>query len=309
MAGLHVAVAIVGFRNPGDITHCLGALADSSHADFEVIICENGGAKAYADLTAALPHGLPGGQAIRAVEAPGNVGYAGGVNICLRETPDADAWWVLNPDTCPEPGALAAMVARLSVGDCDAVGCTVYLPNGRIQSHGGLWRSWLARTESIGLGEPSTAPAETRKIEARQTYLNGASMLVGRRFIETVGLMREEYFLYCEEVEWCQRGLGLGMRLGFAPEARVLHDQGSTTGAGGAIRSRGRMPIYLSERNLMLMTRDCFPGRLPVAAAAAFALLFLQYGRRGAWKQLGYGLAGWLAGLRNQRGAPAWAEA
>jgi len=306
---LHVAVAIVGFRNREDIALCLTALASSTHADFEVIICENGGLAAYETLVESLPGALPGGQKVRAVLAPSNGGYAGGVNICLRETADADAWWVLNPDTSPEPGALAAMAKRLAMGDCEAVGCTVYLPNGKIQSHGGLWRSWLARTESIGLGEQLDAPVDVGRIEARQTYLNGASMLVGRRWVETVGMMREEYFLYCEEVEWCQRGLHLHMRLGFVPEARVLHAQGSTTGAGGDVRNRRRLPIYLSERNLMLMTRDCFPLHLPVAALAAFALLFLQYARRGAWRQLGYGLDGWQAGLRNQRGIPNWVEA
>jgi hypothetical protein len=50
---MHVAVAIVGFRNEGDIVRCLGALEASTHRDFEIVICENGGPEAYARLTAA----------------------------------------------------------------------------------------------------------------------------------------------------------------------------------------------------------------------------------------------------------------
>jgi len=306
---MHVVVAIVGYRNAGDIVQCLRALDRSTHDDFEVVICENGGPDAYAELEAALPRALSKGQPVRALLAPGNLGYAGGVNACLRDRPGADAWWVLNPDTSPEPNALAAMIARLARGDCAAVGCTVYLPDGRVQSYGGLWRPWLARTESIGLGSRLDTPIDPAMVEARQTYLNGASMLIGRDFVDRVGLMREDYFLYCEEVEWCQRGLARGLRLGFALDGRVLHAQGSTTGAGGDIRERRRMPIYLSERNLMLITRDCFPGLAPVAALAGFALLFAQFARRGAWKQLGYGLAGWWAGLRGERGVPDWAGA
>ncbi len=303
---MHVAVSIVGFRNPDDIVGCLAALDRSTYADFEVIICENGGAEAFEALRQVLPDQLAGGQLVRAVLAPGNLGYAGGVNVCIRETPGADAWWVLNPDTQPDPAAMELLVARLSVGDCEAVGSTIYLPDERVQSHGGCWRPWLARAKSIGHGSLLSVRPDPAVIEREQNYLNGASMMIGRRFLDVVGPMREEYFLYCEEVEWCLRGVQLGMRLGFAPGAFVLHHVGTTTGSYADIRKRPKTPIYLNERNKMLTTRDVFPGLLPVAALGSFALIFLRFGRRGAWRQVGYAVGGWLAGLGNLRGAPTW---
>lgn len=305
---MHVAVCIVAFRNVDDIRSCLGALASSAHQDFEVVICENGGQGAYDALLAALPAALPGGQPVRAVRASHNLGYAGGVNVCLQEAASADAWWILNPDTLPTASSLAGLVARLQVGDCDAVGNTVYLPDGRVQSHGGRWRPWLARAVSIGHGTPHGGAVDPVRIEAEQSYLNGASMMIGRRFLATIGPMREDYFLYCEEVEWCLRGLRHGMRLGYAPGADVLHEAGTTTGSYDNIRSRPRTPIYLGERNKMLTTRDCFPSRLPVAAAAALMLLCLRFGRARAWRQLGYALSGWAGGLRGERGPPAWLD-
>ena len=305
---LHVAVAIVGYRNAADIVRCLAALAASQHADFEVVICENGGPDAFAALTAAIPTVLPGGQPVRALQAPGNLGFAGGVNVCLREARDADAWWVLNPDTEPGPGSLAAKVERLARGDVAAVGCTLYRPNGRVQSHGGRWRPWLARAESIGHGDPWPAQPNAAQVEAAQNYLNGAAMLIGRRFVEAVGPMREDYFLYCEEVAWCLDGAAAGLKLGYAENAAVLHHQGTTTGAGEDPIRRPRMPIYLGERNKLLVTRDCFPARLPAAALAALSLALLRYGRAGAWRQLSYALSGWAAGLRGARGAGPWAS-
>ena len=230
----------------------------------------------------------------------------GGVNIGMRSSPDADAWWVLNPDTKPEAEALSAKVARLAKGDCDAVGCTLYRPNGKIQSHGGRWRAWFARAESIGIGDSLDCAVDPLMIERDQSYLNGAAMLVGRRFLQVAGMMREEYFLYCEEVEWCLRGAKLGLRLGYAPEARVLHAQGTTTGAGEEIRRRPRTPIYLSARNAVLLTRDLYVLRLPIAVVALAGQLLLRYARHGAWRQLGHGLSGIAAGVRNERGAPKW---
>jgi len=303
---MHVTVCIVGFRNVGDIQGCLEALAGSTHADFDVVICENGGPEAFEALRAGIPTTLGEGRSVRAILAPGNLGYAGGVNACMALAPDSDAWWVLNPDTHPEPQAMALQVARLAAGDCEAVGSTIYLSDGRVQSHGGRWRPWLARAESIGHGSALDMVPDPADIERTQNYLNGASMMMSRRFLQTVGPMREEYFLYCEEVEWCLRGGKLGMRLGFAPGARVLHYAGTTTGSYDDMRRRPRAPIYLNERNKMLTTRDVFPARLPIASLASLALIFLRFGRRGAWRQVGYGLSGWIAGMRNRRGAPSW---
>lgn len=305
---MHVAVALVAYRNPDDIVRCLAALERSTYTDFEIIICENGGAAAYDALVEKIADRLPGGQTVRVVSTGQNLGYAGGVNICLEQTPGADAWWVLNPDTEPHPDSMELQVDRLRRGDCEAVGCTLYLPDMRVQSYGGRWLGWLARAESMGHGDPLDEPWNPQRVEQAQAYLNGASMMIGRRFLETVGPMREDYFLYCEEVEWCLRGRRKGMRLGFAAGALVLHHQGTSTGNARDIRNKSRPPVYLNERNKLHVTRDIFPGRLPVAALAILASLFVRYGRRGAWRQLGYGIAGWAAGLRGERGIPAWMD-
>ncbi len=307
---MHVAVAIVGFRNLDDIAKCLRALARSTHADFEVVICENGGHAAFEALKAGVPGELPGGQLVRLVEAPGNLGFAGGVNVCIAATPEADAWWVLNPDTEVEPGALAAMVERLEVGDCDAVGGVLARSDDTAQAFGGLWRPWLARAEAIGRGLPiGSGAGMAAEVERTQNFIMGASLLAGRRFVEATGPMREDYFLYGEEAEWCYRATRLGMRLGFAPKAVVRHNQGATTGSGQAVSRRPRLPVFLDERNKMLITRDHFPARLPVVAVAALGLLFLRYGVKGRGNALNHALGGWWSGLRNQRGRPSFVPA
>jgi hypothetical protein len=303
---MSIAVCIVGFRNPADIARCLEALGASTWRDFRVVICENGGAEAAAALRAAVPMTLPGGQAVEIVTAPRNLGYAGGVNVCLAQAPGATGWWVLNPDTQPAPDALEEMVSRLNLGTCEAVGCTICTPDGVVESRGGQWRPALARAVSLEHGKALDAPFDTAAIEQRLSYLSGASMLVGPAFLQTVGPMREDYFLYAEEVEWCLRGQALGLRLGVAPAARVVHHQGSTTGSVAEIAGRSRTSVYLDERNKLLVTRDRFPGLFPVAAMGSFVLIFLRFGRRRAWKQLGWALQGWMAALANRRGPPDW---
>jgi len=301
-----VAVAIVGYRNVADILACLDALSASTYDDFEVIICENGGKAAYEDLQRSLPSTLKGGQMLRAVMARKNLGFAGGVNVCLSETPDAEAWWILNPDTQPAAGALGAKVRRLAKGDCDAVGCIIHLPIGKVQSYGGRWSPILGRSKALGRGADPFAAVDACWVERTQNYIDGAAMLVSRRFVDVVGPMREDYFLYCEEVEWCLRALNGGLRLGFAADAKVFHRQGATTGASGDAHKVAKLPLYLTMRNTILLTRDRTPRWTPVAGIALLAVLVRRFALRGAWRQFGHGFIGLVAGMRNERGAPQW---
>jgi N-acetylglucosaminyl-diphospho-decaprenol L-rhamnosyltransferase len=301
---MHVAIAIVGFRNAEDVTNCLQALVRSTFADYDIVICENGGSRAFAALKALTPDRMPGGQPVRLIEAPTNLGFAGGVNVCIAASSDVDAVWVLNPDTEPDPKALAALVARLDLGDCDAVGGLLVGGDGRVQAVGGRWRPWLARCESMGMGSGVGDRFDVAAVERAQNYILGASLLASRRFLRATGPMREDYFLYAEEVEWCLRGIAGGMKLGFTPDAVVVHHQGATTGSGAALSKRPRLPSYLEERNKILLIRDRYPRRLPIAALAALLILSWRYGVRGRGGSLGHALAGWWSGLRNRRGRP-----
>ncbi len=303
---MHISVVIVGFQNPSDILRCLAALSRSTYSAFDVVVCENGGERALAQLSAVLPTKLAGGQSVRAIGAHDNPGYAGGVNACIATVGNSDAWWILNPDTEPSVDTMALMVERLARGDCDATGCSILRSASEVQSHGGRWRPWLARAESIGRGEPEGTRPNEYEVERRQNYISGASLMFTPRFLQVTGPMREDYFLYGEEVEWCLRGVQRGMRLGFAAGAQVLHHAGTTTGSSEDIRVRPRLPIFLDERNKMLITHDRFRRRLPLAAIAAFLLIWLRFARRGAWRQTGHAIQGWWDGLANRRGKPAW---
>lgn len=299
-----VAVCIVSFRSAMDVALCVAALERLTYPDFEIVVCENGGPSAFADLQKRLPKELAGGQSIMLVEAPGNIGYAGGCNLAMAQRPDAEAWWIVNPDAEPDPDALRALMARLAQGDVQAVGGSLIFPDGRTQGHGGVWSPYTGQTTSIDYGTRSAANAAN--VEAQQNYLLGASMLISRTFFSTVGPMREDYFLYCEEVEWFMRGAHRGMKLGFAPGARVVHRQGAITGSGRSVRDRPKLPIYLDDRNKLHLVRDT--GGPPSAIMAVILALHAlwKYPRKFAWRQLSYSLSGIVAGLRGERGVPRW---
>ena len=302
-----VAIIIVSYRSAGDIAQCFAALERSTYRGFRVVICENGGPEAFQSLRETLPERLKGGQAVEFLLAPDNLGYAGGINYCLDHTGPAAAFWILNPDTEPEPGALAAMMARLEQNDCSAVGHDLVLSNGRLASlGGGRIGRWSARPISISHGLPRQPDVDAKAIEASLDYIIGASMLISPGFLERAGRMREDYFLYCEETEWCLRAKLKGEKIGYARDAVVLHAHGTSTGGGGGLNTRSRTAVYLAERNRILLIRDLFPQRMLHVAPLSLLHVLVRYGKARAWRQTSYALSGWLAGLRNERGKPPW---
>lgn len=317
----NTVVAIVGYRNAGDIRHCLSALSRSAETRFAISICENGGAAAYDALIAALDglvepasetpaiiegrvlktwsgRLLPHLQQVQIHLANANLGYAGGVNVCIRQIDPSEQWsavWVLNPDTEPHTDALGALIERVGQG-YDIVGSRlVYKATNEIQSCGCRWRPIIAR--GLNLGTDSTPQS---KIERGMNYASGASLFVTRDFVENVGLMDERYFLYCEEIDWCLRRKT--RRIGCAYDSVVYHIGSSSIGDSAKVRNA--LAVYLDERNRLLLTRRFYPWHYPIVVFTTLGVLTIKCLQAGLLKNFLVALSGWWAGIRGEVGPP-----
>ena len=158
LADLEVPIVIVGFGHSDDIIKCLGAVAKQRDCPkFGVFICENGGPAAFDALVKALSE--KGGPCEGAVEhadpvsndfvrahrlrlagaqtpvvigqARDNFGFAGGTNAWVRPLLAEPGWtavWILNPDTWPEPDALAELVNYSRMRGKGMVGSRLMIP-------------------------------------------------------------------------------------------------------------------------------------------------------------------------------------
>ena len=318
-SAFHVAVIMVGFRNAADIELAVGCLRRIDYRHFSVHICENGGRDAFVAVARVLgAASIAAGANDVAVTldsvngsfdatvhlAPDNLGYAGGVNYCLARLAHWSAIWILNPDTQADPGALQALVDRLVAGGYGVVGSRLVNPmTNQVQLYGGRWRPWMARGLNIGMGADPAIVPDSAAVEREMDYVNGASMLVSRSFIDSVGLMNEDYFLYCEEIDWC---LARGEhRIGYAHDSLVHHAHGSTIGSSKNKRLRSRLSVYLDERNKLLLTRRRIASIYPIVLVITL-ILTMQYLWHGAFRNFGHALSGWWAGLRGEIGKPNW---
>jgi N-acetylglucosaminyl-diphospho-decaprenol L-rhamnosyltransferase len=329
-----VVVAIVSTNDIHNILGCLKSLTTSTHRNFWIVICENGGPEAFdrARKSFAETNFIREGkvqcrdvslvgwtqghvdfyladwkQPVTLLRSAKNLGYAGGVNACIVAAANApwDAVWVLNPDTFPEPDALAALVRRQKEGNYGMVGSRlVFVASGLVQAWGGLlWFPLLGRGRLLGFNQPADTMPDIADIERRMACISGASMYVTRAYVETIGMMDEEFFVYDEDVDWCQRRGSF--RLGYAHDSLVRHIHGATAGASSTHKaSRSRFNIYLTERNRILLARKRFGAQWPLFAGIVLLQTSEHLIRVRSFRQFSFAVEGWWAGVRGETGAP-----
>jgi GT2 family glycosyltransferase len=280
-----VCIVTLNWNNAPDTIACVESLRALDPAGLRIVICDNASRSDAVEALRAwgrtLPGGLPessaplppapqAGQAgppgaVVLVHTGGNLGYAGGMNVGIRHAlgdPGVQFVWILNNDTVVAPDALGHLLARVSaderIGICGST--LVYFDKRQqVQAFGGAaYLPWRAR--SMALGAFSTVadiPQDPAATERRMAYVNGASMLVSRAFVERVGLMDESYFLYSEEHDWAHRGRRLGFRLGYAPASRVFHKHGATIGTSPSGGSE--LSLFYLYRNKLLFAARHYP--------------------------------------------------
>jgi GT2 family glycosyltransferase len=205
------------------------------------------------------------------IRSGANLGFAGGNNVGIRLAwPEQyDYFWLLNSDTVIETDTLMHLVARAQQDSAiGIVGSTLlyYTAPTQVQAMGGaIFDADRMVAGHVGINLPlADVPASPAAIEAEMAYVVGASMLVSRSFIEQIGLMQEDYFLYFEELDWAMRAQGK-FRMGYAPQSRVYHKVGASSADTASWFS-----MRLLYRNRLKFVSRFFPARVSAAIRYLF---------------------------------------
>jgi GT2 family glycosyltransferase len=207
-----------------------------------------------------------------------NLGFAGGNNAGLKfalARGDFDYAWLLNNDTVVEPSSLTHLVKKMqssrSVGICGSTLLYDHDPERGVQ--GAVYNRWFARTRLYRSGARVHAPIDEDALARKIDYVVGASMLVPKAFLEEIGLMSDEYFLYFEELDWLIRAQP---NYGFAHASRsiVRHKGGATTGASPVTKSL--IGEYYGTRSRILFTRKFYPYALPTVVLSILVSALAQ---------------------------------
>lgn len=241
-----VSVAILSWNGRQHLETCLEALAAQHDpgVPWEVLVLDNGSTDGTAEwLRRRHPE-------VRLVESRHNLGFCAG-NQRLVERAEGDAVALLNNDTRPQPGWLAALVdaLRAAPGDVAAVsGLIVDWEGERLDFARGVM-TFDGHAFQLGFRRrldrlaPGTVPADGAEL----LFPCGGNMLVRRRSFLAAGGFDRDYFAYLEDVDLGWRLWIGGERVLFARDAVVRHRSSATSDLLGLF-NRG----FLFERNAFL---------------------------------------------------------
>jgi len=291
--GGHAAVVVLHWGDKTATLACLGSVARLELAARPLVVIDNGTGGLSPDEVASA---APGAEFIA---VPENLGFAAGSNLGIRRALAAGADFVLllNNDATLDPACLTALVrVARSAPDVAAVGAKVLsAADPRI-----VWLAWgrltyrAALVEFVGRGQADGPRfGEVREVD----WVPGCAMLLTRAAIARVGLLDERFFAYHEDVDWCTAARAHGLRILFAPDARVIHlGEGSLAPRGSANPAR-----YLSARNTVLFARKHARARewmrLALTIGASLPPEVIRRWRRGEGRAIALLLRGYRDGL------------
>lgn len=232
-----------------------------------------------------------------------NLGYAAACNIGLSHVSN-DLILFLNPDCQLDKHAVAEMKHDLLSGaDVGMTGGLLLNPDGSEQGGGrrAIPTPWRSFVRAFGLYRLSKRwprlfndfylhelplPEKAQEVEA----ISGACMMVKRKAVDDVGLWDEEYFLHCEDLDWCMRFRIKGWKILFVPSARITHALGTC--------SKGR-PLFVEwhkHKGMMRFYRKFFLHQYPYGLMWLVGLgVWMRFSFVSLFKLIGLGRAKFVA--------------
>jgi GT2 family glycosyltransferase len=214
-----------------------------------------------------------------------NRGFAAGNNVGLRHillSQTAKYVWILNNDVVVARDALRELVLSGESGsNVGGVGGTMYeyANSEKVDSAGGgTFAPW--RGMGVTVTRAGTRASSNGESEPALDFLTGGCLLVPLVSISRVGLMDESYFMYGEDVDFSLRMRQAGLKLAYAPAARVWHKGGAST-----IHRSARHDYYI-VRNSLHLVRKYYPKMLPIATMYIVYQCALPKMVRRQWQRL-----------------------
>lgn len=216
------SIVIPVFNQFAHTLQCLRALAaPPPRAAVEIIVVDDGSS----DETAACLAQVAGLRYHRRAENGGFIAACNDGAALAR----GEYLAFLNNDTVPQPGWLDAMLGTFDAHPgTGLVGAQLLYPDGRLQEAGGIV---FADGSGWNYGR-FDAPDDPRYSFVRDVdYCSGAAIAVPRALFASLGGFDRRYApAYYEDTDLAFAVRAAGLRVLYQPAARVVHDEGATSG-------------------------------------------------------------------------------
>ena len=212
-----IAAVVVTFNRKALLMECMDALLNQTYPVDRIYLVDNASTDGTPDALADA--GFIGHPKIEYVRLPDNTGGAGGFyeGMKLAHEGAFDWVWVMDDDAEPMPDALALLLSTKtpsSLDGCAALcgvkvgldGVPQYVHRGRFES--GVGPIPLTETEAM--------------TEQTISYASFVGLLINSKAVDQIGYPLPEFFIWFDDVEYCQR-LKLVGPIYYNPQSVILH--------------------------------------------------------------------------------------
>ena len=255
-----VWIVVLNYNGADDTLQCIESIYKLDYDNFDVIVLDNHSKDNSEQVIESFKRTHPEYPFVFK-ETGKNGGYAAGNNIGIRyaiQYPDTAYVWILNNDTLVTPNSLRLMINKMEtdprIGICGSK--LVYSwDRSRVQAYGGKYNP------VTGISRYVKDRTKLHEID----HVIGASTLVSRNFLEVVGLICEDYFLYTEEIDWALRAKNK-FKVSCSIDSVVYHKEGASIGLdhGKGTGEISDLGFYYSVRNRLLLSRKFYPYFYPL---------------------------------------------
>ncbi|WP_069657823.1 glycosyltransferase family 2 protein [Arcticibacter eurypsychrophilus] len=241
-----VSVITVNYNQP-EVTETMlkSIFRLNKYANLEIIVVDNGSRD---DPTPKWRQNHP--SSITFIRSQINLGFAGGNNLAAAVA-TGDYLFFVNNDTEFTEGLIESLVYILDRNP--KVGIISpkikYFDDPSTIQYAGFseMNYFTARNKCIGAFEKDAGQYD--HLTGKTGFIHGAAMMITRSAIDAAGLMSEIFFLYYEEMDWCERIKAAQYEVWIEPKAVIYHKESMSVGKKSALKE------YFMNRNRILFIR------------------------------------------------------
>lgn len=245
-----VIIILLNWNGLKDTTECLDSLKNIDYPNYKVVLVDN---NSFGNDVEIIRENY-GNFIFKIIINESNLGFSGGNNIGIKTAMEmgSDYLMLLNNDTVVEPDFLTTLVKeseKITEVGISSPMINFYADRKKIWSAGGFISKYRASGFTYGYNKADFKFNYTKYC----TFASGCCLLIKREVIEKVGLLDENYFLYLEDTDYCQRANNSGFKILFVGASKIYHKVQSTTA-----KSNELLPLYYSVRNRLYFAKKNF---------------------------------------------------
>jgi len=224
-----LTIIIVNWNNKKILQDCLESIySTQNNYSYEIIVVDNNSEDGSAEL---IKNKF---QKVILIENNKNYGFAKANNQAIKIT-KTDYILLLNNDTVIKQNDCFGNMVRFmkkkpKVG---VLGCKLVYSDGTLQSVGGkytsAWEIFKSQVLFIKTFKRLKKNKERDSIFKKIDCVSGACLLTRREVFDKVGMLKEDYFMYGEDIEFCYRANKAGWEVGVLSDISVIHLHSKST--------------------------------------------------------------------------------